>query len=98
MKIFFFSIGIGLVALWLFGLLSLTSGVWRRMQRAEQRHSLPPVRFVDFLRSEGLGLLGGSVAMTINVIVFAVCLAWYRLLGKPLPPAPRPPSSSRPRP
>ena len=74
-------LGAALFLVWLFCAVNVVSDIRRRERAAG---------IASPSRTPLLTLLLLSLGLTLNVVTFAAALVWYKLLGKPLPPPPRP--------
>ena len=90
MAIVLVSVGVLLLMIWLLCALSIVRGVRRAEQRlVDLRHvaapDIPPRPLLGDVRFA----LAAAPFLAINVLVFVVGRAWYKVRGRPMPPWPQ---------
>lgn len=78
--------GVIFVAIWAVCALGIVAALYRADRAARARSPGPSIVTIGELSRVPVFALMAAV----NVIVFAAALVWHRLIGRPLPPVPRP--------
>lgn len=85
-KGFLILLGVVFLGTWLLCVLGIVAAFYRSTRTARAQ---APGRLGLTVREVSL-IPGLAVIAAVNVLVFIASLLWHRLLGRPLPPAPKP--------